>query len=84
MQIENSRWKGKVDDAREESERIGKIGRSVKLEGWNDNVIMGASSQDRKIRIRVEKRKWRIEVEVIILHVYSIEVGEMIAADKEL
>jgi len=45
---------------------------------------MSESSQDRKIRIRVEKRKWRIVVEVIILHVYSTEVGEMIAADKEL
>jgi hypothetical protein len=45
---------------------------------------MGASSQDRKIRIRVQKRKWRIEVEVNILNVYSTEVGERIAADKEL
>ena len=45
---------------------------------------MGASSQDRKIRLRVQKRKWRIEVEVMILYVYSTEVGEMIAADKEL
>jgi len=33
LQIENSRWKGNVEDAREESERIGKIGRLVELEG---------------------------------------------------
>ncbi len=39
---------------------------------------------DRKIRIRVQRKKWRIKVEVIILNVYSIEVGERIAADKEL
>ncbi len=45
---------------------------------------MGASSQDRKIRFRVQKRKWRIEVEVNILNFYSTEVGERIAADKEL
>ena len=40
--------------------------------------------QDRKIRVRVQKRKWKLEVEVIICMLDPTEVGGMIAADKEL
>ena len=51
-------------------------GRSGNSKDKNVNVILGASWHDRKIRIRVQRKKGRTGVEVVILKDYSFEVGK--------